>query len=122
MSIETPWEWQQMVKNCEVKANVKVLSMEVHDILNFHNLFVGPFAPFISRSKGTDGQQQEKFQEVDLRQQPRRRLEIPHIVQPVRDSLNEIRSLKYKDLMKLLQWIPQKFHDYYINLPQSSSV
>ncbi|KAJ8888669.1 hypothetical protein PR048_008161 [Dryococelus australis] len=137
-----------MVGNCGERVNVEALSMEVHDILNFHNLFVGPSAPFISRSKGTDGKQvlistmtyiqlrtesfgtlfyktsfqQEKFQEVDLRRQPRRSLGMPHIVQPVQDSLKEISSLKYKDLMKLLQWIPQQFHDYYINLQQSASV
>ncbi|KAJ8896389.1 hypothetical protein PR048_001733 [Dryococelus australis] len=110
MSIVTPWDWQQMMRNCEVKANVEVLSMEVHDILYFHSLFVGPSAPFISRSKGTDGQQ------------PRRSLEMSYIGLPVRDSLKEKSCLKYKDLMKLLQWIPQQFHDYYINLPQPSSV
>ncbi|KAJ8894185.1 hypothetical protein PR048_006795 [Dryococelus australis] len=123
-------DWQQMVGNCGVKANVEVLSMEDHDNMNFHNLFVGPPAPFISRNKGTDGQQvlistmthQEKFQEVDLRRQLPRSLEMPHIVQPVRDSLKEICSLKYKDLMKQIQCIRQQFHYYYTNLSQFSSV
>jgi len=52
MMILTPWDWQQILRQCS--SNYNVLNMEQEDFLQFNALFKGKNAPFIHRKQNVE--------------------------------------------------------------------
>lgn len=58
------------------------------------------------------------FQAVDLRRNTRKPLEFPIIELPqLRIVKKKISTQKYRDLMILMQWIPEEYKAYFRDLP-----
>lgn len=140
--IMTPWDWQQMVRLSGTKKDFNVINMETENFKQFKHLFDGPGAPYINKKKNNKGNDflisqavymqvrsehpgilfyktdfaNEDFLEVDYNRRTRRPENIPLGISPIRDGPNPISSKKYAHLMKLLKWVPKRFHQYYKNL------
>lgn len=146
MSILTPWDWQQLVRQTSKKY--KVYNMELEDFKNFQTLYTGKEAPFLSRkidiekilfrlSKCVQLQVRREqmgqlffktsfegeFTQVDLVRSRRiQRLPWPTFVPYVTNEKIPINTSKYNDLMSLLPYLPTVCHDYYKNLPNTNNV
>lgn len=148
MTILTPWDWQQLVRQCS--RNYYVHNMEQEDFKQFNTLFTGKNAPFIHRKKNVEKEKvllstcvhiqvrQEnigmiylkssfdgEFDAVDLNRMKRRsgRLEdgrprFPTHL-PVKSAV-PISQQKFNDLISLLPYVPSVCHAFYKNLPKSN--
>ncbi|KAE9529157.1 hypothetical protein AGLY_011953 [Aphis glycines] len=135
MMILTPWDWQQMVRQCS--SNYNVLNMEQEDFLQFNVLFEGKnsfignkmlkkrkyfFHPLFTFKCDRKIQ----FDAVDLNRIKRRsgRLEdsrdkfLTHL--PVKSAV-PISQQKFNDLISLLSYVPSVCHSFYMNLPKKSN-
>lgn len=145
MTILTPWDWQQLVRQTSKKYQVH--NMEVDDFKNFESLFTGKTSPFVSRKVDVNKEpffisqsvqlqvRQEdlghlflkttfggEFIEVDfVRFRRSQEIPWPTVLGCVSNQLLPINKNKYTDLMSLLHLLPTVCHDFYKNLPHSSN-
>lgn len=149
MMILTPWDWQQMVRQCS--SNYNILDMEQEDFLQFNALFKGKNAPFIHRKQNVEKKvllstsvhiqvRQEnpgrffylkssfdgKFDAVDLNRIKIRsgRLEDSRDTflthLPVKSAV-PISQQKFNDLISLFSYVSSVCHSFYKNLPKKSN-
>lgn len=142
MSILTPWDWQQMVRQCS--SNYHVHNMESEDFKKFNELFSGKNSPFIYRKKNVDKEPvllstcvhiqvrkedigmlymkssfDSEFEKVDLKRCRRQNVTFPtdlEVKSPV-----PISQKKYNDLMSLLPYVPSVCHAFYKNLEKKNN-
>lgn len=62
---------------------------------------------------------QEEFSEISLLRYTARDITYPDYLPDVRRTQKPISEAKYKDLLKLLEWVPVEYHGFYKNLPFS---
>lgn len=120
--------------------------MGLEDFLDFLFLMMKD-APFIFRKKNTDNEPflisnavwlqfrkgdrklyyktsftDEAFKSVDLKRK-RRDLNtiLPPEIPPMRTTKRNISDKKYRDLMNLLQWIPEEYKSFFENLPHGEN-
>ncbi|KAG8324068.1 hypothetical protein J6590_108778 [Homalodisca vitripennis] len=145
MTILTPWDWQQLVRQTSNKYQVH--NMEVEDFKNFETLLTGKTSPFVSRKidvekmpffisqtvlmevrQGNMGKLFLKtsfvgeYREVDfVRHRRNQDISWPEDLQCVTKDRLPINKNKYTDLMSLLPLIPTACHDFYRNLPHKNN-
>ncbi|KAG8313290.1 hypothetical protein J6590_108446 [Homalodisca vitripennis] len=145
MTILTPWDWQQLVRQTSNKYQVH--NMEVEDFKNFETLLTGKTSPFVSRKidvekmpffisqtvlmevrQGNMGKLFLKtsfvgeYREVDfVRHRRNQDISWPEDLQCVTKDRLPINKNKYTDLMSLLPLIPTACHDFYRNLPHTNN-
>nr|CAH7748079.1 unnamed protein product [Callosobruchus chinensis] len=59
---------------------------------------------------------QDDYKMVNMNRSPRRMIELPLEIYPLRTSSKGISTKKYGHLITLLQWVPDQFHDFYKNM------
>lgn len=100
-------------------------------------------APFISRKRNTDNESflishavwlqlrkgdtklyyktsftENTFKTVDLKRKRReKRIVLPAAIPPMRLTKRKISNEKYRDLMNLLQWVPEEYKSFFENIP-----
>lgn len=147
MTILTPWDWQQLVRQTSMKYTVH--NMELEDFKNFRSLYdvkICGNPPFINRKKDVNKEQvllstcvqlqvkqnsmgtlflksnfANENQEIDLVRFRRRHLTLPNDLQLVTQSPIPISQQKYNDLLALLPYVPTVCHDFYKNLKHTSN-
>ena len=147
MTILTPWDWQQLVRQTSMKYTVH--NMELEDFKNFRSLYdvkTCENPPFINRKKDVNKEQvllstcvqlqvkqnsmgtlflksnfADENQEIDLVRFRRRHLTLPNDLQLVTPSPIPISQQKYNDLLALLLYVPTVYHDFYKNLKHTSN-
>ena len=147
MTILTPWDWQQLVRQTSMKYTVH--NMELEDFKNFRSLYdvkTCENPPFINRKKDVNKEQvllstcvqlqvkqnsmgtlflksnfADENQEIDLVRFRRRHLTLPNDLQLVTPSPIPISQQKYNDLLALLPYVPTVCHDFYKNLKHTSN-
>lgn len=140
--VATPWDWQQLVRLCSTKKPFCVVGMETEDFLNFKNLCDGLTSPLVMRKKNESGEDflisqvvhlqvrrespgilfyknnfnEEDFKQLDTNRKTRRTGAMPDRLEIIRDGPKTISTKKYNHLLKLLQWVPKPFHNFYRDL------
>nr|CAH7763082.1 unnamed protein product [Callosobruchus chinensis] len=135
----TPWDWQQLIRLCG--PNVAVVEMETGNFKNFNNLQGSTFQSkkktttkktffvskvvhikFIKEKPGMmyfkTSFSQEEFDQIDYsyNRDSRRITRQLATLLNIRNGPKPISTKKYRDLQKLLKWVPKRFHDYYNQL------
>lgn len=145
MSILTPWDWQQLVR--QTSSKYSVINMELEDFKNFEALLKGKESPFVSRKLDCDKKCvlmsqfvhiqvrrenlghlffktsfDDDFSQVSyVRNRRGQELVMPETLQLVSNQRLPINIAKYNDLMALLPLLPSVCHDYFKNLPRSNN-
>jgi hypothetical protein len=144
MTILTPWDWQQLVRQTSTKYTVH--NMELSDFKKLEVLFTGKEAPFVTRK--TDSEKQpilmstcvhlqvrqetvgklffkvsfdDDFRECDMiRFRRQKEIRWPTALPSISQGLIPISKAKYDDLMSLLPYLPTVCHSFYKDLCTSS--
>lgn len=144
LEIFTCNDWANFIKSCRPKNPFKVHVLMLEDFKSFSSLMDTSKSPLIARKRTTENSQfhisnvvwlqirknsfgklyfknsfsEDNFQIVDCNRNTRRsRIEIPKQLPQLRMQRKMLSTTKYNDLLKLLQWIPEEYKEYYKNLP-----
>lgn len=147
MSILTPWDWQQLVR--QTSSKYTVYNMELEDFKSFNTLYdtkKSQNPPFVNRKKDINKEQvllsncvqievkqtnigtmyfKTNFgndnQEVDLVRFRRQQIKFPKDLDPVTKVPRPISIQKYNDLLALLPYVPSVCHEFYKNLKHTNN-
>lgn len=147
-SVFTCNDWVNFISSCSKKNPFIVQRMNLSDFLDFLSLTKSRESPYISRKMNTNEEPflistavwlqlrkedlgvlfyktnfEEDFKSVDLKRTPRRNghISMPISIPPIRVEMKKISSLKYKDLMTLLQWVPDEYKPYFQSMPHGDN-
>ncbi|XP_046684652.1 uncharacterized protein LOC124370411 [Homalodisca vitripennis] len=144
-TIYTCNDWANFIASCKKKDPFEVKRMNLEDFLDFMAIVKGRKSAFVARKKNTDGEpflisatvwlqlrsdkvgvlfyktnfKNDTFKEVDLTRRSLRNQEVtmPTTIPQLRQSKKPISSQKYRDLMTILQWVPNEYKAYFQLLP-----
>lgn len=138
--IMIPHDWEQFIRTIKMKNKyINVEHLMIDDIKDFVSLVTGPNSSMVVRRKDETGApfliskvvwmrfekekpgkllfktsfDEEDFTICDLSRKRRQRLDLPETIPPLRTTPNPIKTSKYKNLLQLLPWVPERLHDFY---------
>lgn len=141
-TIFTTNDWANFIASCSKKNPFVVRRMRLEDFVDFLYLRKKE-APFVSRKKNTDNEPflishavwlqlrkgdtklyykasftDDTFKTVDLKRKRREEgIVLPAAIPPMRLTKRKISNEKYRDLMNLLQWVPEEYRSFFENIP-----
>lgn len=141
MTIATPWDWQQLIRS----TGADVINMELNDFKNFGTIYLNSYSPFVNRKRNKQNENflistavwfevsrdhqgilfykcsynDQSLKSVDFYRCARKKSIIPHELPQMHKSAKGITAKKHQHLIKMLEWIPSQFHDFYKNMPVS---
>ncbi|XP_046685006.1 uncharacterized protein LOC124370749 [Homalodisca vitripennis] len=145
-TIFTTNDWANFIASCSNKNPFIVKKMSLEHFLDFLSL-TNKDGPLINRKKNTIGEpflisntvwlqvRREElgilyyktsfddvdFKSVDLRRNKRKETIMPESVPKLRSEKRKISNEKFRDLMTILQWVPEEYKAYFENLPHGAS-
>lgn len=145
MQIAVPRDWSQFIRTCGGKRKFDVFEMQSHHFKDVTTLYKKN-GPFVARKKNKEGkdfkisecvwlqlrQEQsgilyykntfaEDFSEISFIRNASKKTGLPEDLPRLRLNGKPISTVKYNDLMTLLQWIPEELHAFYKNFTHTNN-